>query len=620
MNKTNLVAQWLRDAQACLAQGDLAQAEVIAGRIGDSGVAHPAIASFMAQLERERGNAVAACDWMDRALAMAPDEPRLHLNRAAMRLAARDYPGAADDADLAARQMPDSFGAWLNLGLARLALRQSRPALAAFERARALRPDDPAALRGQAHGLYAEGMSIHRSRRLLAAVLANDPDDAVSALMHASALAEEGQVEDALSAFEDLLARHPAFAEAHSSYLIALQYRTGITPQHLFAEHRRWATTHLPAPPIEPMAVERSGGPLRIGWLSPVFGMGPLAPLVLPVIEALAGMDCEQVLYPSQASTGAVAQRFRSAVGQVRELVSGSSEEMAQAIASDRLDVLIDLAGHTPDNRLTVLAYRPAPVQVLWGDYFCTSGVPAIDIFLSDAYLTPDGQERWFSERVIRLPRGRFCYRPPQPVPEPVSRPDASGRIMFGCFNRVSKLGDAVLQAWARILAACPGASLELRARAFGDASGRQHFLARAAAAGLAGERLRLLGAVPYDELMAAYAGIDIALDPFPFSGLVTSADALWMGVPVISLAGTTLAGRQTGALLSALGLDDLVPSDIDGYVATAVALAADHDRRQRLRQALRPAMAERFDPEPFARDLLASLDGLARLGSDQGR
>lgn len=612
MNTINQVAQWLRDAQACLARGDLVQAEAMAARIQGSGVAHPAIAAFMAQLERERGDAAAACAWMDRALVMAPDDPRLHLNRAAMRLAALDFAGAATDAGLATRRMPDSFGAWLNLGLALWGLRRAGPALEAFDHALALRPGDPAALQGQARALYADGRANHRSRRLLATVVANDPDDAVSALMYASALADDGLTTESLQAFETLLERHPRFAEAHSSYLIALHYRDDITAERLFDEHLRWARSHQAVSSKALGVARRKDRTLRIGWLSPVFGSGPLAPLVLPVIEALKGMGCEQVLYPSRIRTGAIARRFIDAASQVRELVSGTPEMMAQAIADDQLDVLIDLAGHTPDNRLAVLSHRPAPCQVLWGDYFCTSGTSVMDVFLSDEYLTPEGDERFFSERVIRLSRGRFCYRPPQIVPEPATRPESSGEIVFGCFNRVAKIGDSVLRSWARILEACPGSLLALRAREFTEPAGREHFLERALRAGLQVDRLRLTGAVPYGELMAAYADIDVALDPFPFSGLVTSADALWMGVPVVSLSGATLAGRQTGALLSALRLDDLIAADVDGYVAVAVAVAKDADRRKRLRCTLRPAMADRFDPEPFARELLRTLHDLA--------
>ncbi len=616
MNKTNLVAQWLRDAQACLARGDLIQAEAIARRIRDSGVAHPAIASFMAQLERERGNAAAACDWMDRALAMAPGEPRLHLNRAAMRLAARDYPGAADDAELAARQMPDSFGAWLNLGLAREALERPHQALVAFERALALRPDDLSALRGKAQALYRSGFGHHRSRALLEKVVERDPDDAMSRLLLANSLVEDAQIEPALEQFRELLTRHPDFHQAHSTYLVALQLHPGTGPARLLDEHRQWARQHLPAV-LEPLISgkrRRESNRLRIGWLSPRFAEGPMATLVLPVMEVLSGRDdCEQVIYPAYPLFDAIGERFRDTAWVVRELRSDSAEDVARQIAEDDLDVLIDLAGHAPENRLHALARHPAPLQILWGDYFCTSGVPGLDVFLSDDHLSPPGDGQWFSERLVRLARGRFPYRPMFEVPEPADR---NGKeLVFGCFNRISKLNDDVLAAWARILMARPDAVLVLRARGFNDDQARTFFLERARRLGLPPDRLRLHGASDYAGLMTAYGDIDIALDPFPFSGQVTSADALWMGVPVVTRTGATLVSRQTGALLSSLGLNDLVAEDVDGYVGSALALAGDVERRNRLRFELRELVSVRLDPTAFAVDFLAVLNRLVADG-----
>lgn len=610
MNDPNQAAQWLRQAQDSYLRGDLEQALVLAGQAMASGVVHPAIPSLLAQIERERGATAAACRWMDEAITIAPQDVRLYINRAAMRLADHDYPGAEADAAFAVERQPDSFGAWLNLGLAREAQRNPREAIPAFERALSLRPDDLAALRGLAGALYRGGGGHHRAQPLLRKVLERDPDDAMSRLLLANALVDDAQIDEALLHHRVILDQRPTFHQAHSTYLVALQYHRETTPALLLSEHQQWAARHASVPRDEQVARStREDGPLRVGWLSPRFGDGPVAALVLPVMEALRQRHCEQVLYPTHPMYGVAGERFKAVADKVHELNSGLPENMAHQVVDDALDVLIDLAGHAPENRLQMLSLHPAPLQVVWGDYFCTTGLPGLDVFLSDDYLTPEGHERWFSERVVRLPRGRFCYRPYIEVPEPVER--SGDDLVFGCFNRVSKIGDAVLDAWAKILHACPNASMQLRAHAFDDDEGQAFFLQRARRAGLPVDRLTLHGACGYAELMASYGGVDIALDPFPFSGLVTSFDALWMGVPVVTCAGETLVSRQAGALLSALGLQDMATTDVDQYVHAAVALARDAQRRHHLRSELRKMVANRFDPSAFADDFLATLNRL---------
>jgi protein O-GlcNAc transferase len=603
------IERHLGSAQQAFAQGDLEAAESAARSalaFGDE----ITVLALLGLIEHRRGRAVDAVGWFDRALVLAPDDARLRANRAASRLGAGDVAGAEADAEVAVRFDPAHFGAWLNLGLAREALGRSLDSIEPLERAHALRPDDVPATRALARCLYHSGTGHRRCRDLLQALLARDPDDWMARLFLANSQVNDAEIEPALRDFERLMQAHPAFHQAHSTWLIAMQYDPRTTPAQLLEAHRAWARQHAPAPTRpRPVAKPRGARPMRVGWLSPRFGAGPMASFVLPVLEAIEPEQCEHVLYATHPPQGAFGDRFRALATQWRTFSRESPDEVADRIRADELDVLVDLAGHAPGNRLRALALGPAPVQVSWGDYFSTTGVPGIDVFLSDDWLSPPGAEADFSERLVRLPSGRHCFHPPEPVPEPMSRSAAAP--VFACFNRVSKLNDAVLRAWGRILAACPSARLQLRAGSFDDPEARAFFFQRATACGLDPVRVDLRGFAPYAELMRAYQDVDIALDPFPFSGCATSCDALWMGVPVVTLAGQTLVSRQTAALLGPIGLEDLIAQDAESYVDVAVRLAHDAERRRGLRADLRARMQRQHVPKRFASDLLDTLRAL---------
>ncbi len=546
-----------------------------------------------------------------------PAWPDVIASRAAARLALGRAAEAAADAESALARAPERFAAWLNLGLARERLGDLRAACAAFEQALRLRPDEARAEHALARCLARRGDAHHRARPLLERVLARDPDDAEARLLLANALSNDAEIEAADAQYAELLRRHPDFHQAHSTWLIAQQYDPRRSPAELADAHRAWAARH--APSQTPLRTARGPGQrLRIGWLSPRFAEGPLAAFFLPVLAAFDRRRSEHFLYATHPAQGAVGERFRALADAWCELDEEAPEIAARRLAQDELDVLVDLAGHAPGNRLRALAWHPAGLVVSWLDYFCTTGLSSIDLFISDVELSPPGDEVHFSERLLRLPHGRLCYRPWIEAPEPASRNPDDG-IVFGCFNRASKLGDGVLAAWAGIAQHVPSARFALRAGAFDDAGARDVFRQRCARAGLPPERVSLHGYSDYRSVLAAYGGIDIALDPFPFAGCATSCDALWMGVPVVSLAGDTLVSRQSAAILRPLGLGDLVVSTVEDYVGIAVALAQDGVRRESLRTSLRPRLAALHDPTAFSADLeallRAELTRVARAG-----
>ncbi len=353
--------------------------------------------------------------------------------------------------------------------------------------------------------------------------------------------------------------------------------------------------------------------PLRVGWISPRFFEGLVGNFFLPVLRELDRASMAHVLYGNGAIEDATSRALRDAADGWHRIDMLDDAALCERIRADRIDVLVEMSGHSPGNRLRALASRPAPVKINWLDYFHSTGTHAVDVMITDAMLTPPESRANYTEHVIRLPSGRLCYTPPANAPAIDER--ATGPLRFCSFNRVDKLNDRVLACWSRILANVPGSVLRLKARAFDGDDDRRHFLGRAARHGIGESQLELLGYGDHADALRAYADCDIALDPFPFSGCATSFDALWMGLPVVTRIGDTMVGRQTASILHSLDLDECIAADEDEYVAIAIALAAEHARRGAVRASLRERMRERVcDVARHARELGDALREAWRL------
>jgi predicted O-linked N-acetylglucosamine transferase (SPINDLY family) len=299
----------------------------------------------------------------------------------------------------------------------------------------------------------------------------------------------------------------------------------------------------------------------------------------------------------------------------VRTLEDGA---LATVIRADGIDVLVDLSGHTAGSRLTAFAHRPAPVMVSWLGYFATTGLSCLDGVLLDDDHAPPGMEAWFTEPIVRLERGRLCYTPVPFAPEVAGPPCLrTGHITFGSFNNTAKLNGAVLALWARVLGAVPDSRLVLKWRTFNDGGHDKALCARVRAAfashGIDPGRLDLRGPSFHADVLAEYGTIDIALDPFPFTGGLTSCEALWMGVPVVTWPQSRVVSRQTHAFLNRIGLGDLSARDADDYVRIARDLACDRTRLATLRASLRARMraSPLCDGPAFTRSLEDALLGL---------
>ena len=423
------------------------------------------------------------------------------------------------------------------------------------------------------------------------------------------ALMRQGRLDDAEAALRQALALRPDFALPHSNILFCLNYRPDLSAEAIFAEYQRWDQQHAqPLMPANPdFDLDRTAGRrLRVGYVSPDFRQHAVAFFAEPLLAAHDHSAVELYCYADVPAPDAVTERFRALADHWCNAVGLSDAQLADQIRRDRIDILVDLAGHTAGNRLLAFARKPAPVQVAYilGHGY-SSGLTAMDAFLSDAILTPAGTDALFSESLIRLSRIPLIYAPPSEMPDVSTLPAlTNGFITFGYFGRTVRLNDAVLAAWARILRAVPESRLMLNSSPFSEPAGKEQMAARFAALGIEPARLALVCTAPQPLTWAAYGEIDIALDPFPHNAGTTTIEALWQGVPVVSLVGRPTVGRFGTAILHAVGMDDWVAGDVDAYVARAVAATADLDALAHLRLELRPR---------FAASPLRDAAGLAR-------
>ena len=528
-----------------------------------------------------------------RALAIKPDDAEVYnyIGKALRGLGRLDEAMESFRRALAIR--PDYADAYVNQGLAQLDLGHQEAAIADCRRALAIKPDFAEADNGlgsaqQQLGQLDEALASYRR------ALAINPDfvDAHSNL--GTLLMEVGRFDEAEASYRRALAIKPDFADAHSNLLFTRNYRAEQSAAMSLAEARCFnALVVRKASPYTAWGNSReSDRCLRVGMVSGDFCSHPVGYFVEGVAAALAANHSgrlELFAYSANPVVDALTERFKASCHGWHCVVGLSDQALARQVRDDGIDILIDLAGHTAHNRLPMFAWKPAPVQVSWLGYFATTGLAAIDYFLADPLTLPPSLESHFTEKVWRLPETRLCFTPPDIDVAVSSLPALSnGYVTFACFNTLHKMNDRVVELWARVLAAVPYSRLFLKAKQLKDATSRQRTVERFVAHGIDADRLVLEESSSRADYLATYQRVDIALDPFPFPGGTTSVDSLWMGVPVLTLAGESFLSRQGLGLLMNAGLPDWVASDRDDYVARAVAQASDLQALANLRQGLR--------------------------------
>ncbi|HEX4148051.1 MAG TPA: tetratricopeptide repeat protein, partial [Pirellulales bacterium] len=380
------------------------------------------------------------------------------------------------------------------------------------------------------------------------------------------------------------------------------------TREELLAEHQRWgalAASKWPRVTLRLRDLEPNRR-LRIGYVSPDFRLHAVMRFFEPVLAAHDRQAVEIFLYAELPRPDDVTRRLATYPATWRRIIGRGAHEVARMVQEDRIDILIDLAGHTAHNRLDVLACKPAPVQATWLGYSNTTGLATVDYRISDAVVDPPGEPTWSSEQVLRLPASFACFRPPDGAPDIEAPPAARrGGVTFGSHHPPIKLNDGLLRMWREVLERVPGARLCFVRDQFSPALVKL-WQQRVAAVGIDTSRIEFRApSIAEHDYLSCFADIDIVLDSTPFNGHTMTCEALWMGVPVVTLRGERPMGRLSASVLTILGREEWIAETPDEYIARAAALAGDVQQLQYWRSALRPLVQERLgDGRQFAREL----------------
>ena len=619
-----------------LAEADRdAEAKLLCEEILAANPGHPRLLHLSGVLALRAGDLRAARDWITRAIVVDPACHLYRFNLGNVLAASGETATAAAAFGEAVVLKPDHGPSLFNLGKVQLALARFDDAIASLARLRSLWPGDAATLvelgsaclhrarvtqrpsdYAQAIEVFAEALALpqivqadktnaqlflgeafYRCRRYsealrqFHAVLAVDPDNLDALVMAGNCLTQLGRVSESIGHFKRVVALAPGNLPALSSILTLADYLPGLdaasnTRQRLqlaarfSTQERRTSWPNTPDP----------GRRLRIGYVSPDLRNHVAMYLFEAVLRLHDRFDFEWFVYDATPDRDEKSAMLRGLVPHWREINALPAAALAAMVEGDRIDILVDLAGHTLNNSLAAFAFKPAPVQVSWLAYPGSTGLVEIDYLISDMHTSPPHLEQHASETVWRLPSTRFSYEPPAGCAAP-GLPEADSPLIFGCFNNISKLNGRVLSLWSEILRAVPGARLLLKTGALDDPEGRALLAAELDRAGIPAERVELRGMSSYLENFAGYGEVHIALDPFPFCGGLTSLDALWMGVPVVTLEQDLMAGRQTLAFLHIIGHPELIAANAEDYIRIAVELARDPAAMARYRSSLREAM-----------------------------
>ncbi|MEO7727632.1 MAG: tetratricopeptide repeat protein [Burkholderiales bacterium] len=556
---TKVDSRWITDTLRLQQQGALQEVVARCRAALEHEPGNGEIVNLLAAALLKQGDTGEGLELLRRAAALTPSADT-HARLGDVLAAIGDFEGAVASYRIAVAQQPDFTDAWNTLAALLKAL---------------ARYDDAEAC-------------CHAGLRV-------DPRHAALKHTLAGVLFEQARVEAAIATVRESLALQPANPAAHSALLRMLCYADRQDPAATFREHQTWAARHARA--LEDGAPPHANNAdparrLRIGFVSPYIHKHAVTFFLESVIEHHDRAQLEIFLYADVARPDDYSQRLQKYGAHWRATVDLDHARFAQLVRDDAIDILVDLSGHTNNNRLLAFARKPAPIQVNWLGFPSTTGMPSMDYRITDAYCDPPGMtEQVNSEQLIRLPGIYMAWRPPDGTPEVAPLPAlANGFVTFGTFHSAFKITPTIAALWARILQRVTGA--RLRVMAISGASAERHIRGLFADCGIAPHQLEILPRLSFEDYLAAFAGVDIALDTFPYHGATTTCFSLWMGLPVVVLEGTTHASRADVSMLTNVGLPQLIAKNGDAYVGSATGLAQDLPRLADLRADLRGMFA----------------------------
>lgn len=530
---------------------------------------------------QEQGQLKAALDCHDHAIKLQPNFADSYYNRGVVLQEQGRFGEAQKSHEAAIRLKPGFVRAYCNLGLVLHEQGLLSQALASYQSAIAAEPAMPEA--------YAN----------------------LGALLQ-----DMGRLDEAYTFYAKAIELNPEYVSAYSNLLMLMNYLPRDCADDYMAVARRYneLVKSKATPLVSETAAGQSLSKLRIGFVSGDFRKHPVGYFLEALLRNIDTERFELYAYPTAEVFDDFSEELRHHFSGWHSLYGLSDQQAAELIVSHGVHVLIDLAGHTQNNRLPVFAFKPAPLQVSWLGYFATTGLDTIDCLVGDEYVTPmDGEEK-FTEAIWRLAEARWCYSVPRYEIEVSPLPAlGNGYITFGCLNNLSKINAKVMMLWSRVLTSVPGSRLKMKSYQFSDEATREAVLNQFASLGVESSRISIEEPGDFGSYLQTYSGIDIVLDTFPFSGGTTSIDSLWMGVPVLTLEGRSLVSRQGVGVLNCVGLTDWIAATEDEYLEKVVAFARDIESLSRLRASLRErALASPlFDGEGFARRFEAAISAM---------
>ena len=556
------------------------------------------------------GRADQALAMARKVLARSPGQPQANQIAATVLARKNMIDQALYHAERAAAAAPNDAIMHASLGQIRIAAAKFDEAIRALDRAIELEPD-----RAASH--IARGTALQQAHRYEAAIealrrgLVLDASALDGWVNLGTAQLELARADEAVETLGEAVKRGPEVAAVWTLYAAAMNYASGIAAEDVYAAHRRYGA--LVEKGLRDRAFEfaNTRDPervLRVGYLSRDMRRHSCAYFLLPILQAHDPERVESYCYSHSRHVDDMTDEIRKAATVFRDCSTMGDGEIRKRIIADRVDILVELAGHSASHKLELMARRPAPIQATYLGYPHTTGLTNVQYRIVDARTDPEDAPTHASEEMWRLPKSFLCYDPPTDAPEPAALPSAGGApFTFGSFNEAKKISHEVVGLWSRVLERVPGSRLLLKAGSFDDDAVRRGVLERFVAEGIAADRLEIVARIPsLADHLALYGRVDLALDTYPYHGTTTTCEAMWMGVPTVTLAGDRHASRVGASLLHSVGLGELVAGSHEAFIDTAATLAGETDRLAELRRGLRERMrssplCDRFG---FTRDL----------------
>ena len=587
-----LTAAWVNLGAALLTSRRIPEAKVAYAKALEISPEDVDVFCNLSVVARLEGNLEDALRLINKALELSPDLPEANCN---LGNTLRDL-GRLGEAEVSYRRAllnrPHFAEALCNLGSTLRDLGQLEEAEENCRRAIAIKPDFSEAL--AALGVVLCDLSkLSEGAANIQRALELKPEFAEAQNSLGNAFKDQGKIDDALASYNRALSIRTDYAEAHSNRLMTLHYSDNFSGSDIFTAAKLFSDACESR--LSQQAFDNSDigtRRLRIGYVSGDFAGHPVGYFMINMLAAHDRGAVEVYCYSNRNIEDGVTDLLRQSADHWRKIAGVTDLQLASTIRRDKIDILVDLSGHTAKNRLLLFSPRPAPIQVTWLGYFGTTGLSSMDYLLADRFVVSDGEDNWFTEKVLRLPDSYLCFSPPALDCSILAPPSMRGNpITFGNFNNHSKTSPATVALWARILSAVANSRLLLKTRALNDSTVRQRLAHQFSEHGVDPGRLLLEGNSPRRELLLAYNRVDVALDPMPYGGGTTTAEALWMGVPVVTFRGATWVGRVSESIVTTVGFPEFVAHSLDEYVSTACRLATNSLGLAELRSRLRPQL-----------------------------